>query len=564
MTDLERTLKNLENKLKTDTKSGDAVQIDDDNKGIALAEEELDNIYDQMFENGCFDHAPPPPPPPNTTIVLTPSTIRPGEGFKVTWSFSYAPTTTKFGIGDDVFVQIFLGLYSAPDAAKRLETKLWEQTDIAFPPADSAIVGPYIGGTVPIIPIADVATKLYKVPAPLGIGVTVHVDGDGPEGPYEAGQALNIEKWTVDSTWWQWTVPAVQTKEWKSDSYILSGILTNESAAAMIGANIQLMEIEDGGPATPISAVTAGRMAGGATFTAAFPAITKNWSFISGPPFWKIDGPTNKVFEYYVAFMFSQDEYGNIYGDLVNSSRVTVQVDIAGWKLAAAFTAQAAVLEAAILSALAAAAFAGIFTSFEGPPLLALAAEAYAAATLAGEIAQDPPTPDPRYREPVEIPDRVHSSAGPDLPKISEFLATLNYTLELERARLAVPGRLMAARYFNDRPAAAIHEQTYRQILKRLSRAIGGLQLDGSAAKDELANQHPIPQALLADIAAKAREGSLAVFSQDNVPAQMSALVALLRDQDTMARAVTLGPAGVIDAIVHGMLSLGYYVPRRV
>lgn len=556
---LQRTLDALRNKLAVDKKRGDVVQVVDDERGIALAEAELNELESEMVSNGCYDHSPPPLQPPRLTLGLLPPAIHPGEHLRFRWSFSYALSADTYGIGDKVTAQLFAGDIFTGDPADRFAAKLWELADIEFPPTGPLSFGPAIGGVVAVTPSPALAAAFYKLP---GLGITLHIDGNGPEGPYDTSVSLEMRKAPVDGTWWQWTVLDHDTKSWKADDYVLSGILTNESAATMLGADLGLMEIEDGKPATRVNTLNAPPMVAGARFIATYPALIKNWEFISAP-LWKIKGPMLKVFEYYVTFTFSQDIYGNIYGKPVDTSRVTVIVSVPFWKQAAAFSAQAAAITAAVFFAAAAAAFAGIFTAPAGIGLLAIAEAAYAVAAAAGLIAQDPPKPDPQYHEAIAIPIEGKHGAPNALPAVHQFLALLRHILALEQTRLSIPGRLMAARYFNDDPMAALHEQTYQRVLAQMFRAIARLRSLAAAAKDELVHDLPIPAQVLAEVAALARAGTL-LLPEDAKLAEheRERFLSLLTDSETMERAVTLGLSGTIDQIVRALLDLAAYVPR--
>lgn len=556
---LQRTLDALKKKLAVDKERGDVVQVKDDERGIAIAEAELDVLESELVANGCYDHSPPPPQPPRLTLDLLPPAIHPGEHLRFRWSFSYLLSADTYGIGDKVTAQLFAGDIFTGDPADRFTARLWELTDIEFPPTGPLSFAPAIGGIVAVTPSPAFAPTFYKRP---GLGITLRVDGNGPEGPYDMSVSLEIRKAPVDGTWWLWTVPGHDTKSWKADDYVLSGILTNASAAAMVSADLELMEIEDGKPATPVNTRNAPKMAASAPFIATFPALHKDWEFISGPLF-KINGPMLKAFDYYVTFTFLQDIYGNIYGDPVDTPRVTVIVSVPIWKQAAAFSAQAAAITAAIFFAAAAAAFAGIFTAPAGIELLAIAGAAYGAAQVAGQIAQDPPKPDPQYREAIAIPIEGEHGAPNALPAVHQFFALLRHILALEQTRLSIPGRLMAARYFNDDPFAALHEQTYQRVLAQMFHVIARLRSLAAAAKDELVHDLPIPAQVLAEVAALARAGTL-LLPEDAQLAEheRERFLSLLTDSETMERAVTLGLSGTIDQIVRALLDLAAYVPR--
>jgi DNA-binding FrmR family transcriptional regulator len=553
---LQRTLDALKKKLVEDNKRHDVEQAKDDERGIAIAEAELDELGKDMVANGCYDHSPPPPQPPKLTLILLPPAIHPGEHLRFRWGFSYALKADTYGIGDKVTAQLFAGdIFRAP--ADKFEVKLWEQTDIAFPPTDLFSFAPALGGIVTITPSAALAPTFYKTP---GLGITLRIDGNGLEGPYDTSVSLKIQKMPIDSAWWRWTVPDHDNKSWKADDYLLSGILTNESAADMVGATLVLMEIEDGKPATSITTLAAVRMAPAAPFIATYPPLAKKWEFISAP-LWKINGPMLKIFEYYVTFAFSQDIYGNIYGEPVDTSRVTIVVQVPAKNAAAAFAAQAAAITAAIFAAAAAAAFAGFFTAPAAPALLSIAEEFYLIASAAGVVAMDPPTPDPQYREAIVVPHEHNHGGQNAFPAVHQFFTLLRYTLELEQTRLSLPGRLMAARYFNDLPMAALHAQTHQSVLEQMFRTIARLRTLAAAAKDELARHLPIPAQLLAEVAALARAGTLH-FPDETKAIEREHFLVLLTDSETMERAVTLGLSGTIDRIVQAMVDLAAFVPR--
>jgi hypothetical protein len=335
-----------------------------------------------------------------------------------------------------------------------------------------------------IVPANDFdATLLYKISTK-----TLRLEISGPPraaGPWTANANLVVIPERIDQSWWQWDNPQNPiVTDWKK-SYPMNGRLLDRSLfGQMDTAYVQLTE-----DSNARGSFTAGRMNPGTQIPIAFPSITQDWQWII-TGVWAVTGPLVKEFHYVVEFSFV-DHYGNGY-PVVQSTPVTVSVGVALGKRMAGATAMAAAADAVYWAAAAGAALAGFITAFGAPALFAVAAGWYAAATTAGKVAQDPPEPDPRYREPVKLQSPRHLQvldSNAQLKPIGAVISAVEQVFTASLALSEIEGRWMGARDAGDRKAMGLQAASYETVRAGLLKTVARVNRLAGEADRVLSNE---------------------------------------------------------------------------
>jgi hypothetical protein len=290
----------------------------------------------------------------------------------------------------------------------------------------------------------------------------------------------------IDESWWQWrgSDAIVEKVPWK-DGYALIADFVNKSRfAAVAQLSVELSEVRsdddmriDPCAYLPVQVDTRNNVAAGGRTPFSFKFL-QDWSWLMSGTY-VIYGPLNKSFNYAASFQCT-DEYGNVYEN-VCSTKLSRHIGVSDKKQLAAATAFASAASAAgllIASAVAAATVVGLGLAGY---LFAAAGAAYGVASKAGEIAKDPPAPDPAFREPVVVEPLPlprwpeGGSPTPPMKALRRLLETAALILALENAHTVTRSRLMGAVLFGDREAEERQKQRYIEIEEEMVKSASRL-----------------------------------------------------------------------------------------
>lgn len=371
------------------------------------------------------------------------------------------------------------------------------------------------GDQLTTIKITDVglANQIYKF-GRRRIDIEVIADGAGV---YRTRRHFRVVREWVDASWWTWD-PGSGEVAWK-DPYVLRADFTNKALASLAVVWAELSEIENVrfvetvNPCDYEAIKTEERtnVASGAVAPYTFPLV-QDWKWIRSGAY-IADGPLAKTFTYAVSFKFT-DEFGNNYG-YTCSEHVHRRVAVSQAKRDAGQTATVAAANAAAFAVAAGIAAASIIGAVTGVAegFFVAAGVAYGIAAAAGEIAKDPPFPDPNFRQPV-IVQPLTLPAWPSEPspvrmeamrKLFEAAAQI---LALENARSVTRSRMLGARLFGDSSALELQRTGYSRIDREMQEAAARLDriLPDVQAEVE-ANAHLDPEKLAAEFDRLARCG---------------------------------------------------------
>jgi hypothetical protein len=336
--------------------------------------------------------------------------------------------------------------------------------------------------------VADISPALAKVIYKIGYH-PVSIQIQGIANNYWLGshlqEVVSVNREIIDSSWWEWTSPEHQEIEWKKP-YQMAGRLVNKSAwGIMSTAYLTLSDTGYDGTSVTILG-PAGLMNPGTKVPLMSASITKDWEwFVKGVHFPK--GPRKKSFVYVVRFTFV-DDYGNSY-DEVASTEVAVRVTVADKKLVAFAAAWGLTVIAAGYAIAGALAAATIIGGFSAPAFFGLAASFYAAALAAYVIANDPPEPDERFLEQVDLkrlqlPDGFESEAPADRMLVER----ITRILEADQILTRIHGRLLGARSAQSSEGTKMQASAYVEAERLLVEHVEALPRTAEAALRELSS----------------------------------------------------------------------------
>ena len=257
--------------------------------------------------------------------------------------------------------------------------------------------------------------------------------------------------------WWVWDLPDPFSADWNRE-YTVSGVFTNQGTTPLEEVHFTFWENN-----TSPGDVSPGLLGAGQSTPGAFPLIKQSWSWFT-PGVWVVRGPTTKTFLYHTDIT-AKDQNSHPY-PLVTSATHIVTVNVSLAKLIAGSTAMAGAAYAVVLLALAAAAAASVIGLF-GPAetLLAASGIAYAAASIAGAVALDPPVPDPGFRQRVLLPDPI--SPDPSFPQelrpLVLLLQTIGQVFSIRLLMSTMEGRWLGALAANEVAWALVQAQDFVQ-----------------------------------------------------------------------------------------------------
>lgn len=316
--------------------------------------------------------------------------------------------------------------------------------------------------------LADFSPSLEKVVYKTGYHpVSLHLRGIANNYwlASQLQEVVRVRRETIDSSWWEWISPLHQELEWKT-SYSMTGRLVNKSAWGLMStAYLTLTDTGYDGASLSTLGPT-GLMNLGTKVPLVSAPITKDWAwFVKGAHFPK--GPRHKSFVYVVEFTFL-DNYGNSY-EAVASSEVSVRVSVSDKKLAAFAVAWGLTVTAAGFALAGAAAAATIIGGIAAAPLFATAAGFYAAALIAYVVANDPPEPDERFLERVEV-SRLELQGGfeREASAIRLLVELIGRVLTADGVLTEIHGRLLGARLADNIEGVQLQTQAYEDVERLL------------------------------------------------------------------------------------------------
>jgi hypothetical protein len=285
-------------------------------------------------------------------------------------------------------------------------------------------------------------------------------------GPYVATDTLTVVPEAVHM-WWTWPAQpdstpglAVPLYRWKQ-YYNIIGDFTNHSPHVRMHLEAVLKEQEEmSGPikrrSYPAHDIDAG---GSKTVSLPLPnPIAQDWKWFDQKFSYPSAGPTSKTF-YYTAELTMRDCYGNPFSAVSSDLAVVVQVSADKVNLGAgAFAAQ---ISAWVLAALSKVPVIGW--------IFGIGATAAGATALAlGSAALDPPEPNSRYLERVEVEDDTVPAAlltEESFRPLGEFLGHVEYVANALVALSEIESRLQGARIAKSKRGTRAQALRYREVL---------------------------------------------------------------------------------------------------
>lgn len=313
-----------------------------------------------------------------------------------------------------------------------------------------------------VIGDANAARLVYRIGAKT---LSAEVRGPGSAVPEFVGSVrFRVVREPFDSSWWEWRVPAFESIEWKT-AYTLVGDFVNRSRfASMSLVNAELSEVRsEENPEInpcdyhPIQVQSRNFIAAGGRSGFSF-GLMQDWQWFI-PAAYVVKGPINKTFAYAV-FLSIIDEFGNVYDGVCSARRIR-HVGVPKEKRLAAVAAQTAASNAAL--------WATMLT-------WAVSAAWYGVAVFNGEIAKDPPDPDSRFREPVDViplplPRWSADASTRSFRATTCLLETAAHLAALEKARTVSRARMLGARLEGDGAALKLQQGGYLEIERRMTEA---------------------------------------------------------------------------------------------
>ncbi len=338
--------------------------------------------------------------------------IVPGQPITFFWKASTFSIATPLDLGTVTFTLFVVDQYGNVDTGAPLYSATLSKSDSA-----AVTPGDFQSNKYSVQPIADLAQRLYRIGTQV---LRLVVSGTGQDGPYESNDAgLVVNGEPVDGSWWQWDVPSSRNVEWKVDKYPVQGEVLNRSKYALINCTATMLEtnLTDGdgtpkqlGADQPNAPVASGQHA---AISFGMIDFSKSWPwYITG--IFVPTGTIERLYAYQVRLDIT-DQFHNPYQ--IETSEVLVDVRVSDKKIAACSTA-CGLMAGALVELVAAAALA---CTPAGPILTAIAVGMAGAAQGIGVAANDPPVPDPRYRDLFE----PRSVALPDNDDLAGILAAL-------------------------------------------------------------------------------------------------------------------------------------------
>ncbi len=360
--------------------------------------------------------------------------------------------------------------------------------------------GPYHTMTFKVTPPADRHNRVWSVNANNFLRLVLSGTGkDG--GPYTSGDvALPVNYEVIDSSWWDWAdVPFEQIVDWKTGVYSLYGVVHNKSQYSLMNFNVTLIENQgdpsesqfppDQHPAAVPKLGSASITYGGHQPEAGGKALfSKSWAWFQSGTYAPTDG-TNRTYFYTVQLDIS-DEWENSGGPyrpdpgMFGQRIITVQVS--DQKMNGETAAFTSFVAWAAISTLAASL---AWLPGAGAVLGAVAGAAASAWATAGKIADDPPTPDPRYKRHVtrSAPKLPKILRSPRYERLSAALETTLWILESIEALGRIESRILGATRARNRRAEELQRKDYAAITRELRRLAPKLAHLATPATEELA-----------------------------------------------------------------------------
>lgn len=417
-------------------------------------------------------------------FALTVGNVVPGEPVKVRWRFDHGVIVRGPGrISVNFFIDGQLVL---------------QRTGI---PAPDSLGGGGTGDQTDRITITDpnVARTIYRFGLK-ELKLQVLAEDTEPQ-TYDITRSFFVVPEPLDASWWEWRVNPYEEIPWKT-GYALVADFVNKCRFAtltQVVADISELRSDDNPDINPcayygVQNKTLANMPPGQSQRVQFDFLQAWRWFVDGV--YVVTGPTIKTWSYAVSFRCT-DEFGNVYDDQC-SARLMRTVRVSAAKGAACGAALAAATTAAGLFAAALATLAGFFTAFGAPALFAAAATAYGLARAAGSTANDPPAPDPNYREPVALPAPVYHAAeepggSPQLQALRGLIGTAARILALEEARTTTRARLLTARFFGDEHSTNLHRRGYLVIDQQMQQTADTLRQMAAALPGDSAWKSLLP-----------------------------------------------------------------------
>jgi len=313
------------------------------------------------------------------------------------------------------------------------------------------------------------------------------LSGTGTDGgPYQAFDWLWVVLESIDSqAWWQWTNPSLAvyaSYPWKNQDYTVNGLLQNRFAdlpfkipTVLKSGTLSVVEeeISDQGAWTVIATRefstmpgTLGNLGQGADMEVLYSVKAKTWPWHQAGTY-VVNDDLERLYVYSIHLTNAADQYNNQYPDQ-SFVGINVHVAVDQGKIAAAVVAFSAF--GVWLAASAAAGQADLVGKIVFAAIATLAAITLG---IAGKIADDPPGPDPRYRQavhlaPLPLPPLL--SADPELRPIGQFFEVATRIVASVDALNTVANRLSIARRQHNTRATKLHIATLRKMLAQMTR----------------------------------------------------------------------------------------------
>lgn len=312
------------------------------------------------------------------------------------------------------------------------------------------------------------------------------LNGTGTDGgPYQAFDWVQVVLEGIGQDWWQWVNPSTQvytTYQWKNQDYTVNGLLYNrfvdlplkipttlrsgtlsfveEETSKLGNGNVDVTREFAAMPGT------LGNLGQGADTEVSSSIKAKTWPWhIQGT--YAINDDLERLYVYRVHLTNISDQYNNQYPDQLFGG-INVHVAVDQGKIAASVVALNAFgvwVSASTAAALTA----------EPWSKLIFAAIASAAATvlgISGKIADDPPGPDPRYRQEVQValPALPPVLADAGLRPIAKLFEAATRIMATVDALNTVANRMSIAQRQRDTRAIKLHAASRRKMHSQMSR----------------------------------------------------------------------------------------------